>query len=248
MNTNLTISIETKGKALALRRSLYDDYLKDIEAPDTRNVLADMLYTLDSDEVNAIKMAYFVSTVTDEMGKAEGYKGATDLIGAITGLKTSSISNYRIVGENYYKDVNGEFFIPDCLNGFTVSQLVEAHQGAKKLHKGKPAEKVIEDIEKGIINYGMSAKEIRKHYAEENTVVDTTAKVSDAEAEAEAPEAEAPEAEAPKVNPKDNGVYPVYELVDTTGQVVGMVSINKDYDIDGLKKYLKTCTIGKKVG
>ena len=229
MNTNLTISIETKGKALAMRRSLYDEYLKDIQAEDTRHVLADMLYTLDSDEVNAIKMAYFISTVTDEMGKAEGYKGATDLIGAITGLKTSSISNYRIVGENYYKDEDGAFFMPDCLNGFTVSQLVEAHQGAKKLNKARPAEKVIEDIEKGIINYGMSAKEIRKHYAEENTVVDTIAKVSDVDANEDSLTDET-------ISTTDNGekVTIALFLVDDTGNRIARITPMNGYTIDGV--------------
>lgn len=179
LNANLMVTLDnTKGKALANRRSLYAGYVANIRNEDTANTLADILYTRDSDEVNAIRMAYLLSTLTDEDGKAEEYKGAVDMIIAITGLKKSMVSNYRIVGKAFFTDDKGDFDMPDCLKGFTVTQLTELLLGVKKSHhKDTAAAFAMEMIMSGEVTADMSAKSIRGLFAKE--VIDTTAKEVD---------------------------------------------------------------------
>ena len=179
LNANLMVTLDnTKGKALANRRSLYADYVANIRNEDTANTLADILYTRDSDEVNAIRMAYLLSTLTDEDGKAEEYKGAVDMIIAITGLKRSMVSNYRIVGKAFFTADDGSFDMPDCLKGFTVTQLTELLLGVKKTHHKDTAPNfAMEMIMSGEVTADMSAKSIRDLFAKE--VIDTTAKEVD---------------------------------------------------------------------
>ena len=179
LNANLMVTLDnTKGKALANRRSLYADYVANIRNNDTANTLADILYTRDSEEVNAIRMAYLLSTLTDEDGKAEEYKGAVDMIIAITGLKKSMVSNYRIVGKAFFTADDGSFDLPDCLKGFTVTQLTELLLGVKKSHhKDTAASFALEMIINGEVTADMSAKSIRDLFVKE--VIDTTAKEVD---------------------------------------------------------------------
>ena len=241
MSYNLIITSERTKKQMAAVVNMYNDELANIQAEDTRQALANILFERDSVEVTNYKLAYFLTVVTDEMGKAEGYKGWYPMIKDVTGLSKSMIYNYRNVAQSCLIDENGDFFVPDYLVGFTITQMLRGIEGCG-------AEQFIRDVIEGVITPDMSASTIKKHYDEESNTVDSTATEQEA-TEQEATEHEATEQEATeKVNPKDVGVFPVYELIDSTGQIVGMVSINKDYDKEGLNKYLKTCTIGKKVG
>lgn len=239
----LEISVVNSAKLQKQIVSLYDAELAEISASDTRTVLANIMYNRDMSEVNSIRIAYYLSTITDEMGKAEGFRNAVEMIMHVTGLKKSMVSNYVRVAKHFFWDDHKEFFVPDCLAGFTITQLVE---GLDKVGSTD----FMRDIMEGKITQDMSAKKIRDFYKEQENTVDTTATESTESTESiESTEStESTESKEKKSDPKDNDVFPVYELVDTTGQVVGMASINKDYDKDVLNKYLKTLTLGKKVG
>lgn len=239
-NAILTLTKAESNKVVVARRSLYADYVADIKNADTQDKMADILYMRDNTEVNALKMAFHLASITDDEGKAEECKNATDLIMKFTGLKKSMISNYRRVGKYLLTDDDGNFFLHESLAGFSVTQLLEGLQGAVI------ASKFMEDCVKGNINPSMSAKEIRQYYKDMNAVEVEAVESETAETAETDETAETAETEK-KVNPKDVGVFPVYELIDTTGQVVGMVSINKDYDKEGLISYLRTLTLGKKV-
>ena len=231
MAYNLSLSADRSKNQMTNIVKMYNDELANIQAEDTRQALANILFERDNVEVTNYKLAYFLTVVTDEMGKGEGYKGWYPMVKDITGLSKAMIYNYRNVAQSCLTDEDGNFFVPEYLYGFTITQMLRGIEGCG-------AEQFIQDVINGVITPDMSAATIKKHYDDERNTVDSTA------TEQEATEQEATE----KVNPKDVGVFPVYELIDSTGQVVGMVSINKDYDKDGLNKYLKTCTIGKKVG
>lgn len=241
MAYNLSLTTDRSKNQMANIVKMYNDELANIQADDTRQALANILFERDSVEVTNYKLAYFLTVVTDEMGKAEGYKGWFQMVKDVTGLSKAMIYNYRNVAQSCLTADDGTFFVPDYLLGFTITQMLRGIEGCG-------AEQFIQDVINGVITADMSAATIKKHYDDERNTVDSTATEQES-TEQESTEQEATEQEATeKVNPKDVGVFPVYELIDSTGQVVGMVSINKDYDKDGLNKYLKTCTIGKKVG
>lgn len=239
-NAILTLTKAESNKVVVARRSLYAEYVADIKNADTQDKMADILYMRDNTEVNALKMAYHLASISDDEGKAEECKNATDLIMKFTGLKKSMISNYRRVGKYLLTDENGDFFLHESLAGFSVTQLLEGLQGAVI------ASKFMEDCITGNINPSMSAKDIRQYYKDINAVEVEAVESETADTAEMAETADTAETEK-KVNTKDSGVFPVYELIDSTGQVVGMVSINKDYDKESLNKYLKTLTLGKKV-
>lgn len=165
--------------------SMYDMELAEIKAPDTREALANILYNRDMTEVNAIKIAFYLSKLNDEHAHNEGFRNATEMIMNVTGLKKSMISNYIKVARAFFWDDNREFFVPDCLQGFTITQLTE---GLEKVGSVT----FMEDIMQGEITPDMSAKAIRAYYKERENTVDTTA----TEATAAATEATATEATA----------------------------------------------------
>lgn len=153
--------------------SMYDLELAEIKSPDTREVLANIMYNRDMTEVNAIKIAFYLSKLNDEHAHNEGFRNATEMIMNVTGLKKSMISNYIKVARAFFWDDNREFFVPDCLQGFTITQLTE---GLEKV--GSAA--FMEDIMSGEITPDMSAKSIRAYYKERENTVDTTATESTA--------------------------------------------------------------------
>lgn len=107
-----------------------------------------------------IAKAYHAWCVTKEDARREHYKNETELLMALTGLGKSSISQLRMVG-GFFADDKGNFYVPDEMRGYTVSQIYEVISKNKGLVS--PADfKVVTD-EKGI-NCTTSTKSIRKAF------------------------------------------------------------------------------------
>ena len=181
MSYNLSITSERTKKQMVAVVNMYNDELANIQAEDTRQALANILFERDSVEVTNYKLAYFLTVVTDEMGKAEGYKGWYPMIKDVTGLSKSMIYNYRNVAQSCLTDENGDFFVPDYLVGFTITQMLRGIEGCG-------AEQFIKDVIEGVITPDMSAAMIKKHYDEESNTVDSTAREENVEESTESTE------------------------------------------------------------
>ena len=233
INPNYEITVERSKKQQVGIINLYSLELENIKADDTRTVLSNIMFERDGSEVSNIRLAYHLSKVTDEQAMAEGYRNATSMIMDITGLKKSMISNYRKVATALLMDTKGNFFVPDCIKGYTISQLQEGLEKAGSI-------RFLEDCQTGNITPNMSAKSIRDYYKEDNEAIDTTAVISDSNGTI------GDSVDSGSSDTAQSGNTTKLFLVDQNGNAVGEIKPMNGYTVDGIV-VLENLTLEKRV-